>query len=83
MLHRILRSRTFRDLTDTVIVLATTGLVLFVAGTLAAQWMVHQWTMSAQIGATLVLIYAGLAIPVAAAYALPRFVRIARAVRGR
>lgn len=83
MLRRLLRSRTRRDIEDTAIVLAASALVLFAAGTLTAQWMVHQWPMSAQIGATLAGFYLFLAVPVAAAIGTRKLVRIVRALRGR
>lgn len=44
-LRRILRSRTVQDAQTTAIVLAASAVILFVVGTLTAQWMVHQWAM--------------------------------------
>jgi hypothetical protein len=41
MLRRLLRSRTFQDVSITAIVLAASALTLFGAGTATAQWMVH------------------------------------------
>lgn len=81
-LRRILRSRTVRDAQTTAIVLAASAVILFAAGTLTAQWMVHQWVMSAQIGATLAGLYLFLAVPIAAAIGLRRLVRIVRTLRG-
>jgi hypothetical protein len=83
MLRRILRSRTGKDVLDSVAVLGCSSLILFVGGLFAAYPIVSQWQMSAEIGLTLVVIYLPIAGAICAALATPRFLRIVRGLRGR